>query len=147
VSSENAMAHARVHRLVGQLRELLNRVTPGPWRVLPCDNGFAIAGGIVKYDRDDAGDTNGSIGSRANAEAIVAAVNAMDALLTIAEAAQAVADEQGHLENCRAICGPPGEQWIEESRCDCPMPRLASALYLLPNAKVDPAGVPSASQS
>lgn len=72
------------------LIKLGERATPGPWRVLPCDNGFAIAGGIVKYDRDDAGDINGPIGNESNAALIVALVNAWSRLRAVVEAAKEV---------------------------------------------------------
>lgn len=64
----------------------------------------------------------------------------MSPLLAIAEAAALVADDQAHMENCAAICGPAGEQWLEESRCNCAMPRLRAALSLLPNPSDQRAG-------
>jgi hypothetical protein len=104
VSTENHMAQAPVERLVGQLRELLSKATPGPWT----------------GDRAKQGPGNAAL--------IVAAINALPALLAIAEAAELLARE--------SFVDDFGHWGVTDESYEA----LVRALSLLPNAQDHGAG-------
>ena len=116
---------APVHRLVGQLRDLLDKATSGPWRKSHMEwdeSGYVIiAGG---RDRIKVNWNGGTWRKQceADAELIATAINALPALLAIAEAAELACDD-----------GP----FVFD---DCPMARLRAVLSLLPNVKDHRAG-------
>lgn len=70
-----------------ELRALLSRATPGPWRTQECS-----AGGLILL-RDCRYQTHLQVVPEADAALIAAAVNALPALLDAVEAAQRLLDD------------------------------------------------------
>jgi hypothetical protein len=119
---------APVHQLVGQLRDLLDRCGPLPWSVSP-DDPSEVCEIRNKHDPREADPLVAESLWHKDATLIVAAVNALPALLAIAEAA---------------------DQWTRssdyESR-EAHLSRLRRALRSLPNAQGQPAATEPAQQA
>ncbi len=126
---ENNASPAPVYRLVGQLRELLAKVPVGAWG--PQHNNYGT-GVLIRQPDDfinvcwwDCESTHDH--TEDCRDLIVAAINAMPALLAIAEAANLALD---HMD------GNDLPAWLSESYL-----ALGAALSLPPNAQVS--GPPS----
>jgi hypothetical protein len=116
MNNENHTKAAPVHQLVGQLRELLHKADSVPW----VNDGKSLRSALA-HASDDIVDY---VYDLENAELIVAAVNALPALLAIAEAAAIVSAQRN---------GPYLMADIDatlKAESD-----LRAALSLLPNAK------------
>jgi hypothetical protein len=143
MNDENHVKAAPVHRLVGQLRALLAKATPGPWEevcaasrkhvcILEVSGGTPPGGQyspprrwkIVGKTRPHA-----PTDQDANAAIIVAAVNALPALLAIAEAAAVVSLQR----NGPYLMADMDATLKAESD-------LRTALSLLPNSTMDSEG-------
>ena len=93
-----------VQRLVGQLRELLAKATPGPWEVPKLDNEIRTKdhGALLHCDGDTA-----EFFIEADAKLVVAAINNLSSLLKIVEVADqwnratTFEDSMGHLSRLR----------------------------------------------
>jgi len=123
MNDNNHMKAAPVHQLVGQLRELLAKSTPGPWmnnefyELIHTHSDKVKLKPLVMYHiRND--------NSVSDSALIVASINALPALLAIAEAAQLLAEKEGY----------PCEGSADYHRR---FAGLRTALSLLPNAKAD----------
>ena len=130
---------APVHHVVGRLRELLGASkSPLPWAWGRGNHRDAThwlrdsVGGVILsliYGKD--GDS--AIPDDEDAELIVAAINAMPALLEIAEAAQSVQDGMDMRDEDETELAAAGTRVSAMEMHDRRM-RLARALSLLPNA-------------
>lgn len=118
------------------LRQLLNTATPRPWTVSDegheDDGDFAIVGehgrGWCDYIAE-----NVNQGYGADARLIVALANCADELLAVAEAAENLAADIGHLHDCQyrtaAKGWKPGEPPVIE--CVCGLDAFEAALAAL----------------
>ncbi len=151
---ESNLSPAPVHQVVGQLRDLLDAGTRGPWEAYartwrfsgkPQDEWHIRTSWIHGQLRDKAGvlarslhasddedDRHGVWLSNEDAVLIVAAVNAMPALLDIAEAAQSVQDGQDMRDDDETEWAAAGTRVSAMEMHDRRM-RLARALSSLPN--------------
>ncbi len=130
MSKENVAASAPVHQLVGQLRELMAKATPGPLSI--GEYGDIKAPSILRHEKLSVGGVSIPCGSvrkndisHANRDLIVAAINALPALLAVAEAAEAI-----------LVCGDLHWHTPQADRSGREHD-LRTALSLLPNAKAD----------
>ena len=161
----NQSSPAPQHRLVGQLRELMKKATQGPLYL--GEYGDIKAPGIGKHDKLPLMGVSMSCGSVqksdpgfANRDLIVAAVNALPALLAIAEAAELASVEiasTGYPKDDKGRYAKGGEwDFSEMTRNDNVADAeavkkafllLDAALSLLPNAKGQPAATEPAKQA
>ena len=125
MSKETVAASAPVHQLVGRLRELLAKAAPGPW--IAEGSSFRST---TSHPTDEIVDY---VYDLADAQFIVAAINALPALLAIAEAAADVQDgvDKRDEDECEfAAAGTRGSAMEMHDR----RMRLARALASLPNS-------------
>lgn len=124
MSTRNEAASAPVHRVVGQLRELMSNCGRLPWVAE-----FAHINDSTNIKDADgqmvACDTEGWHGAcdKHDGAVIVAAINALPALLAIAEAADRIDNDAWEAHD-------GSDNWVVE---DCHMVALTEALSLLPN--------------
>lgn len=120
MSKETTTRMVRCVDVVGQLRELLSKATPGPWHFSDhVGDGTTVA--LIGNTFIAGPPRMAVIDETHDCAAIVAAINALPALLAIAEAAEEACDD-----------GP----FVDDN---CPMARLRTALSLLPNHQRSPA--------
>lgn len=122
-----------------QLRELLSRATPGRWVVEPswserCDGSVAI---VNREHGGDDWDICTVHSTEANAELIVAAINALPQLLALAAAVESAPDAEGSfLEQWLSFAATPvGQECCGRGRgsecCGCPEPIYLTAQEVL----------------
>jgi hypothetical protein len=161
MNDENHTNAAPVHQLVGQLRELMRRSGEYP-RLEPvgssgkiytcplCDGqgdieDEHISEGVVTHDRGVDFSIVGiqtfgfGDGYLAMEKLIPLTINALPALLAIAEAAQSMQDGQDMRDEDEAECAAAGQR-VSAMEMHARRMRLARALSSLPNAKDQPAG-------
>lgn len=131
MSNKNHMAPGPVHALVGQLRELLDKATPGPWCCADCTGHLECRemGYIGHLELHAPSSPFRRAESEHDARLLVAAVNHLPALLAIADAAAVVSAQR----NGPYLMADMDATLKAESD-------LRTALSLLPNAKDQPAG-------
>lgn len=136
MNDKNHTSPGPVHALVGQLREMLAKASPRQWRDIP-NPSWNRANHQVRIDDGYSYGCFGEIAhaSPENAAIIVAAINALPALLDVAEAAQSVQDGMDMRDEDEAEWAAAGYRVSAMEMHDRRM-RLASALRLLPNPEV-----------
>lgn len=134
----NQSSPGQFRRVVGQLRELLSKGTPGPWETYQAEtlNTRVYSMNPTSRNVTVCRHPCASIQAKADAQLIATMHSAFPALLAIAEAAQEVQDGIDKRDEDESEWAAAGQRVSAMEMHDRRM-RLARALAALPNPKVE----------